>query len=585
MGPPSHGARAAASNSIDDFRRVADFAHTYGARLYATVNTIVYDSELHNVERLIKDLYHAGTDALIVQDMALLRLDIPPIALHASTQCDTRTPRRARFLQDVGFSQIVLPRELSPEEIKSFSKAVDVPLEAFCHGALCVSYSGDCRAGFMATGRSANRGECPQMCRLPYDLIDGKGNRVVSGKHLLSLRDMNRITMLDEMADAGISSFKIEGRLKDEAYVKNTVAAYSRALNEIIASSDGRYCRSSIGRAEITFDPDVSRSFNRGFTTYIFPTSQRGMACLGTPKMTGNRIATVTRITSGHIDVKLDKGIEISNGDGLGFFHADGSYDGFRVNRADDNRIFPATMPSALKPGMILYRNSDKTWNDRISRDTARRAIGLSMTLRSTSKRTLVLDLCDERGCHASSSLTLDCELQQARSPQNEQRERVLGKLGDTPYTLNHISDTVDSELFIPASTLTSLRRKAIRAIDTSWLSQRVIERRHQAIASATFPEGNRITYRMNVANRLAEKFYRDHGATHVEKAVEVKSTKGDVQVMECRYCIRRELGACLRTLAGRNLPEPLTLDTGRGTRYTLRFDCSRCIMSLHLTL
>ncbi|MDE6543786.1 MAG: U32 family peptidase [Muribaculaceae bacterium] len=586
MGPSSHGARAAASNPIDDFRRVADFAHQYGAKLYATVNTIVYDAELRDVEKLVTELYNAGTDALIVQDMALLRLDIPPIALHASTQCDTRTPERARFLQDVGFSQIVLPRELSPDEIRAFSEAVDVPLEAFCHGALCVSYSGDCRAGFMATGRSANRGECPQMCRLPYDLIDGNGNRVVKQKHLLSLRDLNRITLLGEMADAGVSSFKIEGRLKDEAYVKNTVAAYSQALDDIVTSSGGRYTRSSYGQSEVSFVPDVNRSFNRGFTTYLFPAAQpTKMACIDTPKMTGSRIGTVSRIGNNHIVIKTDRNVVTANGDGLGYFRSDGTYDGFRINRADGNRIYPATMPAGLKTGMTIYRNSDKAWNDTLARDTARRTIGLSMTLRVPDTQTIALDLTDDRGCSASSSIALDQPLQPARSQQDEQRTRVLDKLGDTPYRLESLDDTIDPGLFIPASTLTSLRRQAIKALDTSWRSRRPTERRRPAKPDATFPDGSKISYRLNVANRLAENFYHEHGATEIARAVEVERPKNSVQVMECRYCIRRELGMCLRIPRGRELPEPLTLDTGRGIRYSLKFDCSRCTMSLHQTL
>lgn len=585
MGPSSHGARAAASNPVGDFARVADFAHTFGARVYATVNTIIYDNELGEVERLIRDLYSAGVDALIVQDMAVLELDLPPIALHASTQCDTRTPARARFLQDVGFSQIVLPRELSPDEIRTFADEVEVPLEAFCHGALCVCYSGDCRAGFMATGRSANRGECPQMCRLPYDLIDGDGRKIVSRKHLLSLLDLNRISLLGEMADAGVSSFKIEGRLKDETYVKNTVAAYSDALDRIVADSGGRYIRSSFGRADTTFTPDLARSFNRGFTTYIFPPARgEKMAGLDTPKMVGTHIGSVTRIGRGCIDLALDRGIALANGDGLGFFRNDATYDGFRVNRAEGSRVFPATMPDGLTSGTAIYRNSDKNWNDTLSRDTSRRTIALTMTLRATSSDTIALDITDERGAAATSSLTLGEAMQQARTPQTQQRRRVLEKLGDTPYRLDRLTDSIDADLFIPASSLATLRRNALSALAVSWRSRRPVEKRRPSLPHVTLPESTVISYRANVANRLARQFYMRHGATSVQPAVEVSRPAhgDDIQVMECRYCIRRELGACLRTPQGRTLTPPLTLDTGRGTRYALSFDCSRCLMSLH---
>ncbi len=263
IGAPSHGARRQAANTLEDIKEVVTYAHRFNVRVYVTVNTIVYDNELADVCELVWNLYSAGVDALIVQDMSLLRMNLPPIALHASTQCDIRTPSKARFLQDAGFSQLVLPRELSLDEIRAFSNAVDIPLEAFVHGALCVSYSGDCQASFLTTGRSANRGECAQICRYKFNLEDSRGNRLIEGKHLLSLKDMNRLDMLQDMADAGISSFKIEGRLKDIGYVKNVVAAYSDALNRIVAASDGKYRRRSRGTCEVTFTPDVTRSFNQ----------------------------------------------------------------------------------------------------------------------------------------------------------------------------------------------------------------------------------------------------------------------------------------------------------------------------------
>ena len=585
MGASSHGARIAATNTVDDIHRVADFAHKYGVKVYVTVNTIIYDRELYEVESLVKSLYYADVDAIIVQDMAFLKLNIPPIALHASTQCDTRTPERARFLQDVGFSQIVIPRELSPDEIRLFSRETEVPLEAFCHGALCVSYSGDCRAGFMATGRSSNRGECPQMCRLPYDLIDGNGKKIVSQKHLLSLFDLNRISIIEEMADAGVSSFKIEGRLKDAAYVKNAVAAYRQALDAVISNSNGKYIRSSFGSSEITFTPNLRKGFNRGFTTYLFPAGQNEkMACINTPKMTGIRVGTISGIGSSFIDISLDKGLSLANGDGLGYFRQDEVYDGFRVNRVQDSRIWPQVMPVGLYPGMILYRNNDKAWNDTLSRNTAQRNISLSMTLRKVSKNIIVLDLADERGCTASSSIILDEPIQWARTEQTQQRKNILEKLGDTHYKSGHINDQINPNLFIPISRLACLRRNAIAALEISWKSRRKTEKRKNPKTDVPLPEGSLISYRYNVANRLAKDFYLDHGAISVEPAVEVKRPETSVQIMECRYCIRRELGACLKTPQGKILTSPLFLDNGRGTRYAVKFDCSRCIMSLYLT-
>lgn len=318
MGASSHGARKDAANSIDDIRRVTDFAHQFNAKVYATVNTIIYDRELRDVERLITDLYHSGTDALIVQDMGILRMDIPPIELHASTQCDIRSVEKARFLAEVGFTRLVLPRELSLREIEEIHSAVpDTELEAFIHGALCVSYSGDCRASFMTGGRSANRGECAQICRLPYTLTDSRGRKFMEDKHLLSLRDLNRSDSLGAMADAGVCSFKIEGRLKEEGYVKNTVAWYSRILDRVVGESGGNYRRLSAGRSNAGFNPSPEKSFNRGFTTYFLSghAPVKGIASFDTPKATGTPVGKVKRCEGKVIIAELSA--QLANGDGL----------------------------------------------------------------------------------------------------------------------------------------------------------------------------------------------------------------------------------------------------------------------------
>lgn len=347
MGAGSHGARAAAGNSLDDIERVVKYAHIFGARVYVTVNTIVYDDELLQVEQLVRSLYNIGVDALIVQDMALLQMDLPPIALHASTQCDIRTPQKAQLMQAAGFSQVVLARELSLEETAAIHASVDVPLEAFVHGALCVSYSGDCQAGWALQRRSANRGECPQICRLRYDLLDADGRMLVKGKHLLSLRDLNRSKYIEEMLESGVSSLKIEGRLKDADYVKNITAHYRRLLDEIIGAHPDKYVRASYGSSKISFTPDVAQSFNRGFTTYFtkpLALSSR-MASINTPKWSGVPVGTVKSVSPKFITAALST--QLANGDGLGFFARSGEFVGFRLNRVDGNRLFPA---SAVSP-------------------------------------------------------------------------------------------------------------------------------------------------------------------------------------------------------------------------------------------
>lgn len=573
IGAESFGARAAATNSVDDIALLVDFARQYRARVYVTLNTIIYDRELAAAEALVKRLYRAGTDALIVQDMGLLRMDLPPIALHASTQCDTRTVDRARFLADMGFSQIVLPREMTLDEIEAVHRAVDVPLEAFVHGALCVSYSGDCHAGQMLRGRSANRGECPQICRLPYDLYDGDGNCVERGRHLLSLRDMNRTHALEAMLVAGISSFKIEGRLKDAGYVKNVVAHYHNRLNAIIERHPDRYVRKSCGRVELGFEPAPAKSFNRGFTGYFIdgPQPKEGIASIFTPKSQGERVGTVTYVTPRWIEARLDT--PLANGDGLGYFDRDRRFVGFRLNRVEGKRLFPAVKID-IKPGTVLYRNSDKHHDDLLARRSAERVVDVDMTLRTAGPGRLALDLADTRGNRVTATAVAPLDV--ARTPQQEARRRVLGKLGDTVYRLRGLDDRA-GEVFIPATVLTALRRDAVALLDGANRTTYPIELRG-AEKPVPWPEGTRLTYHSNVANRLARSFYADHGVTDIEPAAELKRPTAEPVVMTTRYCLRRELGACLRTPDGHRLRGPLTLRSGDIT-LTLDFDCPHCRM------
>lgn len=575
IGAPSHGARQSASNSVADIERVCHYAHRFGAKVYVTVNTIVYDNETEDVRRLVTDLWRAGVDALIVQDMSLLEMELPPIPLHASTQCDTRTPEKAQFLRDCGFSQIVLARELSAKEIAGISEAVDVPLEVFVHGALCVSFSGDCQASWVMTGRSANRGECAQICRLKYDLEDASGNKLLRGRHLLSLRDMNRSALLHELMEAGASSFKIEGRLKDVAYVKNVVAAYRRAIDAIIAAQPDRYRRSSYGATEVTFTPDLAKSFNRGFTPYFLTRrpAKGELAQFGTPKWIGEPVGEVIRNRGKELEVRLER--PINNGDGLSYFNTDGSFEGFRVNRAEGNRLFLLSEIQII-PGTRLYRNNDTAFNARMQGDTARRTLTLRFTLRPLPWG-IALDAEPEYG--PAVTVTLATPHDEARSPQEEARRRVLEKTGDTDYRVTAVDDRL-GKVFIPASLLTRLRRDAIEALIKGAEAART---REQRVKPAELPRLDRpLTRHDNIANRLAARFYRKLGATSTPPAIETdRSTREpETRVMECRYCLRRELGACLKTAGGSSLPDPLFITTGNH-RLRLEFDCAQCVMRL----
>ena len=582
IGAPAFGARAAATNSVESIRSLAQLAHRSRARVYVTMNTILYDNELDEASRLVKQLYGAGVDALIVQDMAYLGLDLPPIALHASTQCDIRTPDKAAWLAEAGFSQLVLPREYSLAEIKAVADTVDVPVEVFVHGALCVSYSGDCQAGFAAMGRSANRGVCPQMCRLPYELVDADGNAVAPPKHYLSLRDLNRVNYLEALAEAGAASFKIEGRLKDARYVANVTAAYSRALDRIVERSGGKYRRSSAGTSTYGFTPDLDRTFNRGYTSYFLKGTPGKMASTDTPKWAGIPVGTI----SGELDKRRRSfrarlSAQLSNGDGLGFFNAAGTFVGFRLNRVEGNELWPASAPEGLTTGTTLYRNNDKAFFDLLERPDAGcyRKIRVDFTLRPVDNERIAISADDERGC--SVCLVADSVYAAAKTPQEAHRRNIMAKLGDTDYTLGNVDDRL-SERFIPASALTAARRDVLALLDKAAADTYAYDRRKACtLADDAFAGAKALDYHDNVANRLARRFYTGHGASIAEMAIETAPKKEDeLVVMTTKYCLRRELGACLKEKNGTKLPRPLFLKNDSGL-YRLDFDCARCGMSV----
>lgn len=579
IGGPGHGARQSAANSVAEIARVVAVAHRFNVKVYVTVNTIVYDAELSVVERLIWELYRVGVDALIVQDMGVLRMNLPPIDLHASTQCDIRDAARARFLRDVGFSRVVLARELSIDEIAAINREVpDVELEAFCHGALCVSYSGDCRASALTTGRSANRGECAQICRLPFDLVDSRGEVIVSDTHLLSLRDLNRLPDVAAMAAAGVTSFKIEGRLKDASYVRNTVAAYSDALRRV-ASPDNP--RSSWGMADAGFIPDLDRSFNRGFTSYFANPGRvtKGMAALRSPKWVGAETGTVTSVNGKTVTLRLADGVSLANGDGLTFFDRRGKLTGFRVNTTTGNRITSMAPVRGLETGMKVYRNFYKEFEDTVKAAVSQRTMWVDMTLRHISRSgMLVIDAVDEGGHRVSGTAVLS-DACAARSPQFDTRRRVLAKTGDTIYRLRNLDDRA-GDLFIPASVLTDLRRRVLTLLDSAARATYKYRYRLPENHQAVLPGDGILTIHDNVANSLAERFYRDHGVSEMARAVEVDTPSAgeDVVVMTTRYCIRRELGMCLKKTPVHRGPLYLKAP---GLCFRLDFDCKRCGMNV----
>lgn len=560
MGASSHGARKKAANSIEDIKEVVEFAHQFRARVYCTVNTLVYDNEIEEVEKLIGELYRIGVDALIVQDMGILRMKLPPIQLHASTQCDTRTVEKALFLQKVGFSQLVLARELSLNEIKEICDSVDVPVECFVHGALCVSYSGRCQASQVTFGRSANRGDCAQLCRMKYSLQNSDGEVLVKDKYLLSLKDFNTLERLDELVHAGVSSFKIEGRLKDAGYVKNVVAAYRRRLDEIIAAHPDKYVRSSVGVSSYTFIPKLDKSFNRGFTNYFLDrNSKEKRASLDTPKSQGEIISSVT---------------ELHNGDGISYYD-NGEYKGVHVNRVEGNRIISAR-PFQLPKGAVIHRTFDNEWEKQMTAQTAVRKIGVDITLDVRS-----ITATDQRGVQVT--LPWEGSAEKSRKPMDYRG--ILGKLGNTIYELHEFKSNIRDDIFIRASRLTELRRALIDLLDEAARTSYPFEYRAKEDSEAPYISTQLISLD-NVANRLAKEFYEQHGVSKIEPAIEVSgNTTSATPVMTTRYCILRELGACKKrdpkSALRKHLKEPLRLTTGSHS-FRVAFDCARCEMNLY---
>ena len=559
IGGPSHGARRSAANTIDDIRRVVDFAHIYRAKVYTTVNTIVYDRELPQVERLVTELWRAGVDALIVQDMGLLRLDIPPIALHASTQCDIRTPEKARFLQEAGFSQLVLARELGLDEISRIAAAVDVPLETFVHGALCVSYSGRCHASQACFSRSANRGECAQVCRQLWRLTDAGGRRVAKDAHFLSLKDFNASDILEKLIEAGASSFKIEGRLKEADYVKNVTAYYRQRLDRIIEASEGRYVRSSMGRSELKFTPDLKKSFNRGFTHYFLEERRpTGIWNPLTPKSQGEIIDNVA---------------DLRNGDGIAYYDDRGNYVGTTVNAVEHGTV-RGPKGFRLPKGVEIHRTFDLEWQKVLSRPTAARRLDLNIELDASG-----ITATDERGCRVR--LPLGEAPLKGEKPMDFRRP--FEKTGNTPFRLRNFGSLLGDNDFIPPSKLTYLRRLLLDALLEAGRVTYPLELRRKENREAKYP-AERLTFADNVANKKAEEFYFDHGVKDIEPALETRKGKQTVRkaerVMTTRHCILRELGMCRRDpgSGGEKLRFPLTIESGP-LRFGLEFDCGACEM------
>ena len=574
IGAPKFGARAAAVNSLEDIAALVEYAHLYNARIYVTVNTILKDEELQETEKMIWALFRAGVDALIVQDMGITGLNLPPIPLHASTQMDNRTVEKVRFLADAGFRQVVLARELSLREISKIHEACpDVPLEIFVHGALCVSYSGQCYVSQACFGRSANRGECAQFCRLPFSLVDAEGRVIVKDKHLLSLKDLNQSDELEALLDAGASSFKIEGRLKDVSYVKNVTAAYRRKLDAIFARRK-EYARASSGSCRYAFNPQLDKSFSRGFTHYYLHGRTKDVFSFDTPKSLGEEMGTMKEARGNYLTVAGLK--SFNNGDGVCYIDEQGRLQGFRINRVEGNKLYPQEMPR-IKPRTVLYRNFDQEFEKILVRKSSERRIAVSVRLTDTPFG-FALTLTDEDD--NSVTLSLAREKEPARTPQEENLKTQLAKFGNTPFEAVRIDIDFAGNWFLPASVLADFRRQAVEKLISA---RRINYRRELFVLKPTahaFPQST-LTYLGNVMNAQAVSFYAGHGVASIAPAFERAPAEKAV-LMFCKHCLRYSMGWCPVHQRERSpYREPYYLVSTDGKRFRLEFDCKNCQMKV----
>lgn len=635
IGAPRFGARAAAANSLEDIKKLCDYAHQFRAKVHVTVNTIIYENEMEDTLKMIGELDRIGVDALLLQDMGVLwdvrANQLWHRELHSSTQCDARSADKVAWLSTLGFDRVVLARELSLDEIREIHKKnPSTQLEAFVHGALCVSYSGVCYASEKCFGRSANRGECAQFCRMKFNLIDSNENEIEHERHLLSLKDLCQIDHLQELADAGATSFKIEGRLKDVNYVKNVVAAYSRKLDELVAANPDKYCRASFGRAVHSFQPNLKKTFNRGFTNYFLNGRQLDIASFDTPKAMGEYVGKVKEIR-GNVSFNVATVASFANGDGLCFINDEKELEGFRVNRVEGNRLYPLRMPEHLRPGMALYRNNDQAFENILSKKTASRKIPLHIRVtpqysESGALQQVLIEIGASVNVPQLDSMTtegflekhlfykideysydFEAPLELARRPQGDNIRQQLSKMGNTIFECDEVVLAGDLEnYFIPNSVLSEIRRDLIETATEG--IQNIVDRSLvkgvvEEIFSAPYqlnqagehelkpeefvwqPAYGKWPYLYNIANRSAEHFYKTHGMKHIESAFEVEQPKGESLIMQCRHCIRYSLGYCVKR--GGKKPqwkEPLFLELGDGRRFRLEFNCAECQMNVYST-
>lgn len=580
IGGPEFGARATAGNSVEDIARLCAFAHKYHAQVFVAINTILMDDELAGAEKLIWQVYEAGADALIVQDMGVLQLDLPPIALHASTQMDNRTAEKAVFLEQVGFSQVVLARELGLSQIREVAAHTKMQLEFFIHGALCVAYSGLCNLSHAFSNRSANRGECSQMCRLPGELKTRQGEVLAENEHLLSLKDNNQTDNLEALIDAGVRSFKIEGRLKDINYVKNVTAHYRQELDKIIARRP-ELKASSHGRSLHTFTPNVEKTFNRGRTDYFVNERSQGVSDFRSPKYIGEEVATVKRL--GKDFIELESTHTFNNGDGLCYFPAnytqakqsDDKLQGLRVNRAEGLKLHVLTVPGDLEVGMTIYRNRDQAFEAVLAKESSKRSINVDIVIADTSDG-IKMTMTDLYGHKGEVSLVMDKQPANDQESASGKLRKQLAKLGSTDFVARKVSIETEQIWFAPASVINGLRRDTVAALEKARVDEYQRPKPWKHNQDAMYPTKH-LSYLANVANQKSKDFYQQHGVIEIEDTYEKNGITEEVPLMVTKHCLRFNFNLCPKEVPGIKA-EPMVLEIGKDV-LKLVFDCPKCEM------
>jgi putative protease len=579
IGGPLFGARAAATNSLADIEQLVAYAHQFRAKVYVALNTLLNDEELDQAVALCHQLYGLGADALIIQDVGLLESDLPPIPLHSSTQMNNRTVEKVHFLENVGFTQVVLARELRLAQIKNIRAATSVPLEFFVHGALCVAYSGQCYISEVMAGRSANRGECAQFCRHKFDLLDNKGRVLEKGRFLLSLKDLDLSDHLGSLIEAGIRSFKIEGRLKDEHYVKNVTATYRLALDTIIDARND-LVRASSGRCQFGFTPDPSKSFSRGRTDYFLNKQRNVVGEPRTPKSIGKQIGRVSKVEAKCFT--LDGEEVVHNGDGLCFFHQHKGLVGVKVNRVEGRDIYPkdGSAQLNLSVGTEIFRNADIYFNKLLEQSELCRKIAVQMTLKELAEG-LQLHITDEDGLVSVTTLIVEKENAEKVGAIEPLAVKQLKKSGGTIFSVGDVSLEISRDLFFPSAVFNALRRKAFANHLSMRLTSYTVDPHSRRNNEYPWPAAT-VDHSDNITNKKAEEFYRRHGVQHVEAKVLRAADAKACALMTTKYCIKAQLGMCpkVQNMQGKALAEPLTIADNTGN-YALGFDCDKCEMTV----